>query len=73
MESLQNALDSLQQLSGTRYPGATVLFGVLFGGISRHNTAEDVCLFKFLQVCLVHDSESCRKELAERAVQWMVL
>lgn len=68
MEPVQDALHSLKQLFGGRDPGATVLPDVLLCWVRRHYPTKNVGLGQSLQVRLVNDGESCREELAERAV-----
>lgn len=64
---------SLDQLSGMWHFCPAVLSDVLLGRISRLDTTESLCVLQFLQVTLINYREGRRDELAEGAIQRMVL
>lgn len=62
-----------QQLCGLRNLGPAVFFGVLFCGIDWMDPTESICSLELIEVILINRKEGSIEELAESAVQRVML
>ena len=73
VEVMEDVFHSLQQFSGLWHLCPAVISHVLLGWIGRRDSTEGVSVLQPLEIPLVHNEKGCSEELAEGAIQRMML